>query len=152
MPQKYCGKFEPPEYGARALQTNRPQTDGRQHIANVNVSSRSLKIEPLLLQPMWLQLVRCSSMICISDSDKYVASFSTLLEHLWLMELELMSWSEPANRKNFPAPLTIVASMQLFTASARYVRLPQQPPYNNRLFKLSTTDYFNASGYKTFLF
>ena len=42
-------KFQPPEYGARALETDdrrqtaRRQTDGRQHIANVNVSSRSLK-------------------------------------------------------------------------------------------------------------
>ena len=45
MPQKYCRKFEPPEQGARTLQTtDRRQTDGRQHIANVNVSSRSLKI------------------------------------------------------------------------------------------------------------
>ena len=29
MPQKYCGKFEPPEQGARALQTDDRQTDGR---------------------------------------------------------------------------------------------------------------------------
>ena len=44
MPQKYCRKLEPPEQGARTLQTtDRRQTDGRQHIANVNVSSRSLK-------------------------------------------------------------------------------------------------------------
>jgi len=38
MPYKYCGKFQPPEYGARALQTTDRQTDGRtdgrQHIAS----------------------------------------------------------------------------------------------------------------------
>ena len=39
---KNCRKFQPAEYGARALQTDRRQTDGRQHIANVNTSSRSL--------------------------------------------------------------------------------------------------------------
>ena len=34
MPQKYCRKFQPPEQGARALQTTDDrQTDGRQHIA-----------------------------------------------------------------------------------------------------------------------
>jgi len=32
-------KFQSPEYGARTLQsTDRPQTDGRRHIANVIVS------------------------------------------------------------------------------------------------------------------
>jgi len=45
-------KFQLPEYGARALQTTDDkqtdrqtdrQTDGRQQIANVNVSSRSLR-------------------------------------------------------------------------------------------------------------
>ena len=45
------GSSEPPEQGARTLQTtyrrqtDRRQTDERQHIANVNVSSRSLKME-----------------------------------------------------------------------------------------------------------
>ena len=29
MPQKYCRKFEPPEQGARALQTDRRQTTDR---------------------------------------------------------------------------------------------------------------------------
>ena len=45
MAQKHCQKFQPTEQGARALQTRDDrQTDGRQHnIANVNVSSRSLK-------------------------------------------------------------------------------------------------------------
>ena len=38
MAQKYCRKCQP----GRTLQTDR-QTNGRQHIANVNVSSRSLK-------------------------------------------------------------------------------------------------------------
>jgi len=42
-------KFEPPEYGARTLQTTDRQTDGRQQIANVNVSSRSLKTSMRIL-------------------------------------------------------------------------------------------------------
>jgi len=29
MPKKYCRKFQPPEQGARALQTDNRQTDGR---------------------------------------------------------------------------------------------------------------------------
>ena len=44
--QKNCRKFQPAELGAPTLQTDRRQTDrqtdGRYHIANVNVSSRSL--------------------------------------------------------------------------------------------------------------
>jgi len=49
MPKKYCRKFEPPEYGARVLPTtdrrqttDGRQTDGRQHIANVNVFAKNL--------------------------------------------------------------------------------------------------------------
>ena len=50
MALKYCRKFQSPEQGARTRyrqttqrQTDR-RTDGRRHIANVNVSSLSLKI------------------------------------------------------------------------------------------------------------
>jgi len=28
MPKKYCGKFQPREHGARALQTDNRKTDG----------------------------------------------------------------------------------------------------------------------------
>jgi len=47
MPQKYCRKLQPPEYGARALQTDRQMTDGRATAHSkrepVNLSSHSLK-------------------------------------------------------------------------------------------------------------
>ena len=59
MPQKYCGKFQPPEQGARTLQmTDRRQTDGRQHIANVNVSSRSLKTKKWNTEGISVQMKR----------------------------------------------------------------------------------------------
>jgi len=50
MAKKHCRKFQPAEQGARTLQTDdRQTTDGRQHIANVNVSSRSLKMQIAIL-------------------------------------------------------------------------------------------------------
>ena len=49
MVKKNCRKFQPAEQGAPTSQTDRRrtdrQTDLRQHIANVNVSSRPLKIK-----------------------------------------------------------------------------------------------------------
>ena len=55
MAQKHCRKFQSPEQGARTLQTTDRQTDRRQtdrrtdddKIANVNMSSRSLKMSVL---------------------------------------------------------------------------------------------------------
>jgi len=38
-----------------------------------------------------------------------------LLELLWSLELQSMSWFEPVARKNYPAPLTVIASKQLFS-------------------------------------
>ena len=58
-------------------------------------------------------------MICVSDLDKYNASYSALWEHLLLLELQSVSWFELAARKNFSAPPTVVASKQLF--NARYI-------------------------------
>jgi len=47
MARKHCRKFQSAEYRVheRNRQTDDRQTDGRRHIANMNMSSRSLKIE-----------------------------------------------------------------------------------------------------------
>ena len=45
MPQKYCRKFEPPEQGARTLQTTDDRhTDGRQQTAKVNVIAKKCNV------------------------------------------------------------------------------------------------------------
>ena len=43
MPQKYCRKSEPPQQGARTLQTDRQTTDGRAIAYSERERSRSLK-------------------------------------------------------------------------------------------------------------
>ena len=57
MPQQYCRKSEPPEQGARTLQTtDRRQTDGRQHSLKT-ITSLIIISSPLLLQLLLMALL-----------------------------------------------------------------------------------------------
>ena len=78
--KKNCRKLLPAEYGAPTLQTDRRQTDGRWHIANVNVSSRPLKITTKK------QTKSKRSTLCLSacvDNNYIAARYSTIMLSLF---------------------------------------------------------------------
>ena len=76
MAQKHCRKFQQPKQGARTLQTTDDrrqtdrQTDGRRHIANMNMSSRSLKTNGCHIRI----LLPVSTLIYLLSSASHFAS------------------------------------------------------------------------------